>query len=108
VATFADLLRPLIVKAADAGANLTIDHQQQIVDFLRSYEAKGIDALAADLKAAIPTQSLGEKITHGEVLATIDNLAAILIAKLPAEDNQLLDTLEAWLENISATAAGNT
>ncbi len=99
-------LAPLVVAAADAGANKIIDDQDKIVAALRGYTDRDVSELAADIEAAVPDGSLGQKLVRGEITGTIANLAAELKAKLDAGDPALLDALEAWLEQISARAAG--
>lgn len=101
------LLAPLVSAAADTGANKIIDNQDAIVAALRSYGDRGVDELAADITAAVPDHALAQRLVHGEITGTIDNLAAELKSKLDADDPVLIDALEAWLEQISAHAAGD-
>lgn len=104
--SLASVLAPFISAGADAGANLLIAHQDEIASVLRTYETKGVDALEADLLAAIPRQSFSEKIAYGEITATISNLANEIIAQLPSENVALVNVLVNGLASISAKAAG--
>ena len=104
--SLASVLTPFISAGADAGANLLIHNQDEIANALRAYETKGVDALEADLLAAIPRQSFSEKIAYGEVTATIRNLASEIIAQLPSENVALVNALVNGLASISAKAAG--
>lgn len=104
--SLASVLAPLVVAGADAGANLLIHNQDEIANVLRTYETTGVDALEADLLAAIPRQSFSEKIAYGEITATIKNLANEIIAQLPSENVALVNVLVNGLASISAKAAG--
>lgn len=102
----AALLRPLVSASADAGANGLIARQSQIVDATLPFLDRGVDALAAELEAAVPTSTLEERVTARQVRDTIANVAAEVIAQIPAGENALINALESGLARISAAAAG--
>jgi hypothetical protein len=104
--TIGSLLAPFVVAGADFGANWTVDHETTLIAQLQGYETKGVDALAADLESAIPTQSVEEKIVAPELRAAIRNLATELIGQLPALDKKAIDALVLRLQAIAASAAG--
>lgn len=102
---FGALVAPLIVGGADAGANYLIDNQAAIVAELRSIEGNAVSWIEAEILAAIPRQSLAEKMAAGEFGATVKNVANEIAAQLPAADEVLLDTIETQLEALAAKLA---
>jgi hypothetical protein len=108
VGLLADLLRPAITAAADGGANLLIDDQAPILAALRSAGDQGIDFVASEINAALPHDSLGQRMARGEIQATVTNIATDLQGKLAAEDPVLLSAVEDALEKLSAAAAGGS
>lgn len=104
--TLGSLLQPFVVAGADWAANWTVDHEAQLVSLLQGYEAKGIDALAADLETAIPTQSVEEKIVAPEFKAAIKNLATEVIGQLPNLNREVIDKVINGLTELAARFAG--
>jgi len=99
----AAIFGPIISGEADAATNALIANQQTIVAELTTVEGSVATWVEDELLAAIPTQSLEEKIAHGEITGTIKNLATEIEAQLPAGNAAVLNALESGLESLSAS-----